>query len=244
MDKIDGAMAFSTMLNAKAKDRALKKTERTRYLILSMLAHRFELHPTAKVTVENILEETGLSRGTFYNHFKDVDECIYVLFQLFMEQWDDRTRSPQPKDLFGTIFEVNHYYCVRYEQNTALFAAYTYYAAGLPDLLALRNRINSEWVKRIVASVTKKTAPGLTPTQVQKLEGCIKMLVAMTIETLRERYINRDNMLTNAFKTSEELTHAISRQWYPVLADPEAFLKDLELRPGKDKDNDNTKETQ
>jgi AcrR family transcriptional regulator len=237
MDKVDNAaMAFSNMLNQKAKDRTLKKTERTRYLILSMLAHRFEFHPTAKVTVESILEETGLSRGTFYNHFKDVDECIYVLFQLFMEQWDDRVRSPQPKDLFASIFEVNHYYCVRYEQNAPLFAAYTYYAAGLPDLLALRNRINSDWVKRIVSTIRKKTAPGLTSTQVQKLEGCIKMLVAMTIETLRERYINCDDMLTQAFKTSEELTHAISRQWYPVLAKPEEFLKELELRPGQNND--------
>jgi hypothetical protein len=29
-------------------------------------------------TVEGILESTGLSRGTFYNYFANVDECIVV----------------------------------------------------------------------------------------------------------------------------------------------------------------------
>jgi AcrR family transcriptional regulator len=42
----------------------------------------------SKVTILDISERSGISRQTFYNHFKDKDDCIRWIFVRTLDRWD------------------------------------------------------------------------------------------------------------------------------------------------------------
>ncbi len=212
---------FAGMLLEQSVNRRLKKAERTRYLILSKLAARIEQAPTGRITVEMLLNDAGLSRGTFYNNFRDVNECIYVLLALFLETWNvDNKRRSGSKDFFRAVFDTNLAYCLRYEKNAAFFAAFSYYASSMTELLALRNEINASWAIRVTRAIQRRFEAGFDGDENTYLQGALRMLILMTTGTLEEYYVHRNPQLRAAFKDVHQLAFALSRQWYPVLSNP------------------------
>lgn len=217
----DASQTFAGMLQSHSVNRRLKKAERTRYLILSKLAARIEQAPTDRMTVEVLLNDTGLSRGTFYNYFRDVNEGIYVLLALFLETWNSKaTRHGGSTDLFRSVFDTNLAYCLRYEKNAAFFAAFSYYASSMNELLVLRNKINADWAVRVTQAIEKRFQATFGDKENTYLQGALRMLILMTTGTLEEYYVHRNPQLRAAFGDVHQLAFALSRQWYPVLSNP------------------------
>lgn len=212
---------FVGMLQAQSVNRRVRKAERTRYLILSKIAERIEQSPTGRITVETLLNDTGLSRGTFYNYFRDINEGIYVLLALFLETWNvDSHRQGGNKDLFKAIFDTNLLYCLRYEKNAAFFSAFSYYASSMSELLVLRNQINAAWAVRISRAIERRFKIVFSEQESTYLQGALRMLILMTTGTLEEYYVHRNPLLCAAFGDVHELSFALSRQWHPVLSNP------------------------
>ena len=63
-----------------AKDTAASR--RTKELLASALRQEIEKKPLSRITVSDIVKETGVNRKTFYYHFED----IFALLRWMLEQ--------------------------------------------------------------------------------------------------------------------------------------------------------------
>ncbi|MVW70511.1 TetR/AcrR family transcriptional regulator [Bordetella sp. 15P40C-2] len=222
------AATFVGMLQSHAVNRRLRKAERTRYLILSKIAERIEQSPTGRITVENLLNDTGLSRGTFYNYFRDTNEGIYVLLALFLETWNvNDQRDGGNRDLFRAIFDTNLRYCLHYEKNAAFFAAFSYYASSMNELLVLRDQINAAWAVRIAKAIERRFQVAFSTEESRYLQGALCTLIVMTTGTLEEYFVHQNPLLRAAFADVYELSFALSRQWHPIMSNPAYSVSEM-----------------
>lgn len=79
----------------------------------------FETHGYHRVTVEQIVKESGSSKGGFYHNFKSKDELLYTLHDHFIsyvlekgqeakEKWD--TPTEQLRDIVKSLVVMNELY--------------------------------------------------------------------------------------------------------------------------------------
>lgn len=211
---------FEQRLVDQSRDRSQPKRERTRFLFLSAIAEQLQFHSHAKLSVELILDETGLSRGTFYNYFRDLDDAIFAVLKAFLESWLAGRHDTKKKAGHEAIVETNLFYCRSYEENAGLFAAIAYFSPRNQDLHALRQGINDEWVSKIVHSMERRRNEQFEAEERLALEGRLRMLIAMSVETLQERFIYHDKVLCRSFPTVERLAQALSAIWQDVMKLP------------------------
>ena len=211
---------FEEVLALKSRERTRPKRERTRYMLLSIVARHLRTTPGKLMTVEALLDEAGLSRGTFYNHFKDMDECAAVLVNLFFEHVTyRRTVTKGPRSSYEAILIANTDYCRAYEANAGVYSLFSELATRNPEVLRMRERMNSEWVDRIIAAVARRRGRPFDEEERGKFEGVLRLLIAMTIESLRERFVHGDALLCRSFPTADSLAKALSDQWHYAMAE-------------------------
>jgi len=143
---VPSSLRFEEMLGNKTLDRSLSKRERTRYLFMAIAARCIQQSPAQNPTVEFVLAQSGLARSTFYNHFKDVDDCVFEVLSLFFEYIEgSRVSSSRDLPTYDAILEANRWYCRAYEANANLFAAIHRNA----DLGKIRETRNSPCPSRV-----------------------------------------------------------------------------------------------
>lgn len=213
---IDGER-FDHLLEKKSRDRTLGKRERTRFLVLSRVAGQLLDDPAKRPVVEVVLDETGLSRGTFYNYFTDIDEAVETVLSVFFKAlWSRRaSRSAVHANQAGVdpVYEANLWYCRAYETNAGLFAAFTQVAAYTPDLLRMRETMNANWVERTIKATARTRGRPFDANDRREFQGALRLLIAMSIESLRERYVHRDRVLVNSFPDAESLARGLTIMW-------------------------------
>jgi len=219
-DDIPTSLRFEEMLGHKSLDRSLPKRERTRYLFLTITARCVQEEPLRNPTVEFVLDQSGLSRGTFYNHFKDVDDCIFEMLSLFLEYIESaRVSNSRNLSTYEAILEANDWYCRAYEANANLYAAVHRNAA----ITRLREDRNANWTMKVLHVSERRRGRAFTKLQRREYAGMIRILITMTIDTLRERFVNHDTLLTEAFPTASSLAAKVSDLWYRTMAEYEAL---------------------
>lgn len=120
----DAEVRFDTLLEKMRRARALGKRERMRLLVLSSVARQLLDNPARRPAIKTVIEETGLSRGTFYNDFNDIDECVVSLMSAFCKALRSRrsfsaTAASRRKAL-DPVYEANLWYCMAYQTNAGL----------------------------------------------------------------------------------------------------------------------------
>jgi AcrR family transcriptional regulator len=220
---IDATVRFDTLLEKKSRDRALGKRERTRFLVLSSVARQLLDNPAKRPTIEAVLEETGLSRGTFYNYFTDVDDCVVSLLSAFFKAlWGHgsfsspggKSRPPES----DPAYEANLWYCIAYETNAGLFAAFSQVSTNTPALLRMREQMNADWVDRVVAASSKRRGRPYQGEEKAAFKGELRLLIAMSIEALRERNVHRDPLLLKSFPDVESLARGLTAMWLRTIS--------------------------
>lgn len=216
---IPTSLRFEEMLGRKSLDRTLPKRDRTRYLFLTITARRVQEEPLRNPTVEFVLGQSGLSRGTFYNHFKDVDDCVFEMLSLFLE-YIESTRVSNSRNLstYDAILEANDWYCRAYEANANLYAAVHRHA----DITRLREDRNANWTMKVVHVSERRRGRAFSPDERREYAGVVRILITMTIDALRERFVNHDTLLTQAFPSANGLATKLSQIWFRTMADYEA----------------------
>lgn len=208
---------FDELLEMKSRDRKLGKRERTRFLVLSRVARQLLNEPAKRPVVEVVLDETGLSRGTFYNYFTDIDEAVEaVLSAFFKALWPRRSLRPSADrngSDYDAVYEANLWYCRAYETNAGLFAAFSQVAAYTPSLLRMREAMNADWVERVISATARKRGRQFEPSERRVFQGALRLLIAMSIEALRERCIHRDELLCSSFPDIETLAQGLTAIW-------------------------------
>jgi AcrR family transcriptional regulator len=217
--QLEGSERFDELLMKRSRDRSFGKRDRTRALVLAHVARQLLADPANWPSVETVLSETGLSRGTFYNHFGDMNECVQALLSTFFQSlWKPRSFSVSSRQTpVDPVYEANLWYCAAYEVNAGLFAAFSQVAASTPSLLRMREEINAQWVARVVASSSRRRGRPYTRQQAHAFKGELRMLISMSIETLRERNVHRDAMLLASYPDVESLAKAITTMWHRTI---------------------------
>lgn len=226
---IDATVRFDTLLEKKSRDRALGKRERTRLLVLSSVARQLLDNPAKRPAIEAVLEETGLSRGTFYNYFTDVDDCVVSLLSAFFQalwgrgSFSSRGKSHRPES--DPAYEANLWYCIAYETNAGLFAAFSQVSTNTPALLQMREQMNADWVERVMAASSRRRGQPYQGEEKAAFKGELRLLIAMSIEALRERNVHRDPLLLKSFPDVESLAKGLTMMWQRTIAEYESSSK-------------------
>lgn len=226
---IDANVRFDTLLEKKSLDRALGKRERTRFLVLSAVARQLLDNPAKRPAIEVMLKETGLSRGTFYNYFTDIDDCVVSLLSAFFRalwgrgSFSSPGQSRRPES--DPVYEANLWYCVAYETNAGLFAAFSQVSTYTPALLQMRERMNAAWVDRVLAASSRRRGRPYQGAEKAAFKGELRLLIAMSIEALRERNVHRDPLLLKSFPGVETLARGLTTMWQRTILEYESSSK-------------------
>lgn len=204
---------FDATLTRKSVDRTLAKGERTRFLVLAQTARQLLDTPDRVPTVEGILDSTGLSRGTFYNYFADVDECIVVLLSTFMESLSQQRLSGGGDAEEDVVYLTNLWYCAAYSLNAGLFAAFSRISSEKSALIQMRAEINARWIERVVKSAGRRRGRPFVGNERKAFCGEVRLLGSMTIEALRERYVHRDPLLSSSFPEIDDMARGLTVVW-------------------------------
>jgi AcrR family transcriptional regulator len=214
---IEKGMRFDALLEQKCRDRAFGKKDRTRFLIMACVARQILDEPAKSPSIEAILDETGLSRGTFYNNFADMEAAMEtVLSTFFQALWTNRPRTAPSRAGsadYDPVYEANLWYCESYETNAGLFAAFTRVAAYMPTLLRMRETMNANWVDRVISSTAKKRGRNFSEAERLTFQGELRLMVAMSIEALRERFIHCDELLSKSFPNAQAMAAGLTKIW-------------------------------
>lgn len=211
---VPSSFRFEEMLGRKTLDRSLSKRERTRNVFMTIVARHIQENSAQNPTVEQVLIQSGLARSTFYNHFKDIDECVFEVLSLFLE-YIEGTRVSNSRNLstFDAILEANLWYARAYAANANLFAA----IHRNSELGRIRERRNGQWTMKIVHVSGRRRGREFLGAERIEYAGTIRILITMTIETLRERFIANDALLAESFPTADDLAMKISEIWYGIM---------------------------
>ena len=226
---IDFDERFDTLLEKKSRDRTLGKRERTRFLVLSSIARQLLDNPAKRPALEVMTDETGLSRGTFYNYFTDVDECVVALLSAFFKAlWGRGSFSSAAlsrRTGSDPVYEANLWYCIAYETNAGLFAAFSQVSTNTPALRKMREEMNAAWVDRVLAASGKRRGQPYQGAEKAAFMGQLRLLIAMSIEALRERTVHRDPLLLKSFPDVESLAQGLTVLWNRTISEHESGCK-------------------
>lgn len=225
----DANVRFDVILDRKSRDRALGKRVRTRFQVLSSVARQLLDNPAKRPAIEVVLEETGLSRGTFYNYFTDVDDCVVSLLSVFFRalwgrgSFSSRGQSRRPEA--DPVYEANLWYCIEYETNAGLFSAFSQVSTNTPALLRMREQMNADWVDRVVAASSRRRGSRYQGGEKAAFKGELRLLIAMSIEALRERNVHRDPLLLKSFPDVGSLARGLTVMWQRTILEYESSSK-------------------
>jgi AcrR family transcriptional regulator len=213
---------FDELLELKGRDRKLPKRERTRCMVMARIAGLLLTDPGRRPSIESVINDTGLSRGTFYNYFDDIDVAVEaVLVAFFRALWSPptarRTKEVRAEEV-DAVYAANLWYCQAYETNAGLFAAFSHVSAYTPSLVRMREEMNAIWVDRVIESVSRAKSVKFNAALRRDFRGALRLLIAMSIEALRERHIHQDRLLTSSYRNAHELATGLTNVWNDVIA--------------------------
>ncbi|MFL9925867.1 TetR/AcrR family transcriptional regulator [Herbaspirillum lusitanum] len=218
---IEEGVRFDVLLDEKSRDRNFGKRDRTRFQVMACVARQLLDEPAKNPSIEAVLDETGLSRGTFYNNFTDMDGAIETVLSAFFEAlWAHRPKADTAKSTqenYDPLYDANLWYCQSYETNAGLFAAFTRVAAYTPTLLRMREEMNASWVERVISATVKKRGHAFSAAERKAFQGALRLMVAMSIEALRERYIHLDALLSNSFPDATAMAVGLTEIWQETI---------------------------
>lgn len=213
---------FDDLLEVKSRDRTLPKRERTRCAVMACIARQLLADPGRRPLIETILNDLSLSRGTFYNYFDDIDVAVEaVLLAFFRALWSPtggRRNRAASADKTDAVYAANLWYCQAYETNAGLFAAFSYVSAYTPSLVRMREDMNAGWVDRVIESVSRDHGIKFSASQRREFRGALRLLIAMSIETLRERHVHQDRLLASTYGEAEALAAGLTSVWNDVIS--------------------------
>lgn len=91
--------------------------KRSQTAIVSALISLLDERPLGKLTVKNIMDNTDLSRQTFYQLFESTDEVLSFQLQYLYQQYQKQV-DPQP---LNTLCDIGKYFFKFFDNNVDFF---------------------------------------------------------------------------------------------------------------------------
>lgn len=90
-------------MNTKGKNRSV---QRTQALLKSGLTELMMTKPVQNITVRELTDYVNLNRGTFYLHYKDIQNLLENMENDMLDEFVEITNSHQPQDMKGKPFPL------------------------------------------------------------------------------------------------------------------------------------------
>ncbi len=128
------------------------RVKRTRQQLGNALLHLIIEKPISQVTVQDVLDRSGVGRSTFYLHYRDKDDLLISQLEMFLEMMStalsvrkERSRRVAPvTELFDHIGNENKLYRVLSDSGHLKYffdLAQGYFARGIERRLAESGRL-------------------------------------------------------------------------------------------------------
>ena len=200
---------FAAVLLERAGGPDLRKTERTRLLLLSALAARLEsgAEPT-ELRVADITADAGLAHGTFYRYFTDRRAALEILvgeFARHLRQSLSSVRDGPPASR-ARVHAATRAYVRLFRANTGLMRCLMDLG---PDGAAFRahfQSLNRDWNERVAAAIARR----------RRAKSCLPTAYAiggMIDDFLAALYLRRDPALAALANNEAAVADLLAGLW-------------------------------
>lgn len=90
-------------INTKGKNRSV---QRTQALLKDGLTELMQTKPVQNITVRELTDYVNLNRGTFYLHYRDIQDLLEHLENDILDEFIEITNAHQPQDMKGKPFPL------------------------------------------------------------------------------------------------------------------------------------------
>lgn len=214
VDLAGDIVPYHVQLRLMSRNRSLPKRDRTRLQLLAAAAQRLQDGNPTALTVEKILDEAVLSRGTFYLYFNDIDALLFTLLKDFrLSVWSTHAHPISTTDPKARLYHANRFYVRMYEVNAQLFSAAVHYSAKNAELAEVTSQLNERYTSTVTRVWLARYRGDLVTQDESSLFGIVRILIAASDETLRARFVFKDKALCTAYPTAMQLADGLSFLW-------------------------------
>ncbi|HXU23459.1 MAG TPA: TetR/AcrR family transcriptional regulator [Tepidiformaceae bacterium] len=216
-------------MDEKPPRRGAKGSPERRALLMDAALRVFDQRTIVDVTVEDIVQEAGVARGTFYIYFKDKYDILTALAnrlnaQLFEASHLRSERHAPPFERIQTSLRaVLH----AWTEHAGLYRSLTQMALSRPDFLELNQRNRSVFLRQIRSDIERSIERGharpINPAVTAKaLAAMMDWLCLLWFGLGEEPY-------PGATEDLDTVAEALARLWFRVI-----YASDPATGPGGD----------
>lgn len=138
-----------------------RKKDATRRALLAAAHRRFHAAGFEKTTIEEVCQDVGIARRTFFRYFPDKESLA------FPHRHERRKRflellgaAPAAETPFASLRRIARIFAKEYMQNRESLVAQQRLIQTCPALLARENEIDREWEEGMARAFRERAGPG------------------------------------------------------------------------------------
>ena len=214
-NKIEG-VHLPTLLKQRAENcQDAPKRIRTRRKLLAATAAVMEQSGYEGLTIDSVVKEAKVARGTFYLYFADRSIAAIAVTRAFaavMRKLRPRGGSKLPAA--ESIYRTNLFYILSFSVNSRLLAGRESLMRDCPQLIRRRDAVNIRWTQTVLRDLCNRSGapPELLADSQARL--AIRAVISMADEFLREIYVYRSPSLVKLAHSPEQVAEALTQVWH------------------------------
>lgn len=208
------------ILSARASGASDKpKRQRTRLALLAATAIELQEHGYEELTIDGIVKQAGLARGTFYLYFQNRSDAAAAVRRSFTATLRKfRPRGSRKLSAWDAIYRVNRFYVAFYARNAGLLAGNGALFHDRPDLLNNRDAINHRWAQILLRDLSHRDgASWFFEQSEERALLALRFVILMADEALRQTFIQPPPYIKALARTEEDVAEVLSTLWYRCL---------------------------
>lgn len=208
-----------TLLRERNDRRSRKsKRARTRNALIAATAQQMEQHGYAGLTIDGIVDEARLARGTFYLYFSNRSEAAFAVRRKFSAiMRARRPRRTREKTRYEVLLALNLFYIKTYRLNARLLAGREALTHDLPKAAGLRDFANHRWARVILRDIIRSKMIDATMEEDRRSLLAVRTAIAMSDELLREALIYDSPTMKELSSDDYTLAEVMSIIWYRTI---------------------------
>lgn len=205
-----------SLLSERAdKSYGRSKRARTRRALIAATAQQMERTGYERLTIDGIVQEAGLARGTFYLYFSNRTEAAVAVYRAFAAMI--RVRRPRRikgRSRYESLYDINLFYIRCYRQNARILVSRQMHVQDWPGFDAYMDSLNHRWARTILRDLARyRNLPPETIADHRALLAA-RAMIAMCDELLRKVVVLDDPTTRDLAAQDETLAEVMSIMWY------------------------------
>jgi AcrR family transcriptional regulator len=165
----------------------------------------------------DIAEEAGVNVSLFYHYFSGKADITRDVLTQLLDSTIPRGREAGEKshDAFDIIVDVNQVTVETYARTPGLMRCLLHFDEEEAEFSKLYRRVSLEWNRRVARAIAKRCPDA-------PLSDAHRLMIAyalggMVDNFLFEMYVDRNQLLVEAFKSTREVAIFLAILWYRAL---------------------------